>query len=583
MRSGPIPRWLLLLALPVLFGACAEGPVRKTYSEEESVVSPKPGVDAVKNAQMLYSQGEFAQALTALGQADESQVPPREKASYWNLKGLIRLAEKNHSAAMVDFKKAIALNPYKEHAGYYQLNLATALEDAGDLEEAKKISNRIELDGMAGPDRKKVLDLRARLADKPTPPASSASAVIGSVDPEPKIPESSPLPGTWTGPVNEKRIGLLLPLSGKYEAFGKKVQRSVELAFQSTTLARARNYELVAADAGETPDSHLAALKKLVEEEKVIAIIGPVLSNALDALRAKTEYYQTPLVSVAQVQGPSSPRIFSCSVSSHDQVSRVVANAIDQRGYRRFAILAPDNKTGKTLANLFWDEVLTRGGEIRGFELYDPDLTDFREPVDKIIGLHYTETRTQELQDLAEKRKELNIQKKTMKTLQFFNLPPVVDFDAVFIADEARTSGQIIPTFAYRDAKGIPFMGISSWNSPQLLKRAGELAEGAFFPVALSTLNPPEATRHFYDLYWKSYQTYPGELDAIAFDAAAMVIKAIENAPSSREGFTRNLANLTEVEGATGILGMREHQCSRNLSLYEVRKGVFQISEPVSN
>ncbi|NDG86271.1 MAG: hypothetical protein EBX52_14680 [Proteobacteria bacterium] len=311
--------------------------------------------------------------------------------------------------------------------------------------------------------------------------------------------------------------------------------------------------------------------------------MGPVLSKSLDALRTKAEFYQTPLISVAQVQGPSSPQIFSCSVSARDQIGRIVAHAMGQRNYRRFAILAPDNKSGETLANLFWDEVATRGGDIRGFELYDPDLTDFREPIDKLIGLHYTETRSKELRELAEKRKELNIKKKTMKTLQFFNLPPLIDFDAVFVADEAKTSGQIIPTFAYRDAKGITFMGISSWNSPQLLKRTGDLAEGAFFPVAFNTLSPPEPTKRFYDLYWNTYQAYPGELDAIAFDAAAVFIKAIENAPSNREEFTRSLEGLLEVEGATGTLGMREHQCSRNLSLYEVKKGEFQISTGPAN
>jgi len=114
---------------------------------------------------------------------------------------------------------------------------------------------------------------------------------------------------------------------------------------------------------------------------------------------------------------------------------------------------------------------------MRAFELYDPDLTDFREPVDKTLGLFYTETRAKELEELAEKRKELNITRKTMKTLQYFNLPPLVDFEAVFIADEARTAGQVIPTFAYRDAKGLRYLGISSWNSPQLIQRAGDLVE----------------------------------------------------------------------------------------------------------
>jgi len=558
-----------------LVSGCADGPVRKSYSEDDSLAPQKPRSDAIKTAQALYSQGEFGKAITALNEADESLMNPNEKTSFWNLKGLIRLGEKNYSAAIVDFKKSISLNPYKEYAGYYQLNLATAYADSGDLEEAKKIAERIEVSGMAEPDQKKVMLLKSRV--KKTQAGSIGGITDVNTAPQEGAPHPSPS-DLYSGPVNEKRIGLLLPLSGKYEAFGRKVQRSIELAFQSSTSPRARTFELIPMDAGDTPETHLEALKKLVEENQVIAIIGPVLSKSMESLRAKAEYYQTPLVSVAQVQGYPSPQIFSCSVSARDQVSRIVNHAMRVRNYRRFAVLAPNNKSGETLANLFWDEVATHGGEIRGFELYDPDLTDFREPVDKIIGLFYTEQRSKELNDLAEKRKELNITKKTMKTIQYFNLPPIVDFDAVFIADEAKTTGQIIPTFAYRDAKGIPFMGISSWNSPQLLKRTGELAEGAFFPVAFNTLSAPEPTKRFYDLYWSTFQNYPGELDAVAFDAATMLIKATENAPSSRLEFTRDLEALTEVEGATGSLSMRDHQCVRNLSLYQVKKGSFEIN-----
>jgi ABC-type branched-subunit amino acid transport system substrate-binding protein len=262
-----------------------------------------------------------------------------------------------------------------------------------------------------------------------------------------------------------------------------------------------------------------------------------------------------------------------------DQVEKIVSHAMETREFKRFAILAPSNKAGRETAKLFWDEVAEKRGEIRGFELYDPDLTDFREPVDKIVGLHYSEPRNQEWVELAEKRKELNITKKTMKTIQYFSLPPIQDFDAVFIADEAKTVGQIIPTFAYRDAKSINFMGISSWNSTQLIQRAGDLVEGAFFPVAFNIRNPPEATRRFYDLYSNTYNSHPGELDAVAFDSAAMLIQGLSKSPASRSELTKILEDLKDTEGATGEISMEGHRCARNLTLYGIKKGSFEVLE----
>jgi ABC-type branched-subunit amino acid transport system substrate-binding protein len=218
---------------------------------------------------------------------------------------------------------------------------------------------------------------------------------------------------------------------------------------------------------------------------------------------------------------------------------------------------------------------------VKAFELYDPDLTDFREPVDKTLGLFYTETRAKELQELAEKRKELNITRKTMKTQQYFNLPPLADFEAVFIADEARTAGQVIPTFAYRDAKGLKYLGISSWNSPQLIQRAGDLVEGAAFPVAFNTLNPPEETKQFYDIFHRTHSSYPGELEAVAFDAAVLVLETLKETPGTRAEFTSRLEARKNVPGATGSLNVVGHRCSRNLDLYRVKKGAFEpVGEP---
>ena len=169
----------------------------------------------------------------------------------------------------------------------------------------------------------------------------------------------------------------------------------------------------------------------------------------------------------------------------------------------------------------------------------------------------------------------MNITRKTMKTAQYYALPPIVDFDAVFIADEAKTVGQIIPTFAYRDAKNLPFLGITSWNSPQLIQRAQGQSEGAVFPVAFNTLSPPESTKTFYDLYTSSYNAYPGELDAIAFDSAALALKVMRHHPSDRADFIEQLEKEKEISGATGEFQIESHRCARKLNLYTVEKGKF--------
>ena len=573
-----------LILVCFVFNGCSSAPERKTYTPHSEAKPAAQRVSVLKKAQAQYGKGDYTSAIETLNSIQEKDLKDSERSEYWNLKGLIRLGEKSPEAAEIDFRHALDSNVSPEYASYYQYNLASSLHEEGKQDLALKQLNGIDTATMDQNDQKKVSALREKItqgdhgAPADATPLTPGVLVASSPSPAPSAsPSATPVIEVYTGPTNASRIGLLLPLSGKYESFGKKVQKSIELAFQTSLDPKVKSYELVPVDSGDTAASHLDALRKLVEEEKVIAIIGPLLSKGVEALPEKAAYYQVPLISIAQVQGSLSSSLFSCSISTKDQATKMADYAVNVRGFKHFAILAPTNKAGEEMANAFWDEVKTKGGDVRAFELYDPEVTDFREPVDKTIGLHYTETRAKELKDLADKRKELDITKKTMKTIQYFELPPIIDFDAVFIADEAKTVGQIIPTFAYRNAKNLSYLGITTWNSTQLITRSGDQAEGAVFPVSFNTLSPPVETKRFYDLYNATYASFPGELDAIAFDAAAVAIKALNENPNTREEFKFKLETLGNVEGATGMISMQDHRCSRNLALYTVKKGKFQV------
>lgn len=557
----------------LFLSACASTtPARKTVSGKPEVQAANPTSDLLKRARAYYGKGDYVKSSNAAAQIDELKLRPVERTDYWNLRGLLKLAEKNPQAAIPDFHRAIEENMRPEFAGYYEYNLASALHDSGKSEEALNRLNTIRVEQLDPMDQKKVATLKEKIEKIKSNPgiADSSGLALSTASP-------TATPARYDGPVRPLRIGLLLPLSGKYETFGKKAQKAIELAFQTSTDSRAKSYELIPIDSGQSINAHELALKKLVEEEQVIAVIGPLLSNPLDALTLRAAYYQIPIISIAQGSAPISPDLFSCAISLKDQAEKIAEHAIKTRGFKRFAILAPSNKAGTEIANLFWDQVEALRGEVKAFELYDPEIRDFREPVDKTLGLFYTETRREELAELAKKREELKITRKTMKTIQYFSLPPIVDFDAVFIADEAKTVGQIIPTFAYRDAKNLAYLGISSWNSTQLVSRAGDQAEGASFPVGFNTINPPEETKRFFELYSNTYDASPGELDAIAFDAAALVIKTLSSEPDNRAEFIEKLENVGSTVGATGIVKMKEHRCTRNLPIYMVKRGQFQL------
>jgi len=577
-----------ILPLCLLLSACGTEPVRKTHTDAQSDASPAQS-SVVSQAQAYYQKGNFRAALATLDSVSISTVDVKERSEYWNLKGLVELAGKHPDLAVQYFHHAIEENQTPEYRGYYQYNLATAFFNSSKNQESFDILSAIDLGSIDANQQRKVLALKekASLAMTVAKKKGTVTTTInGSPDATragvgPVMITSPAIP--YQGPTNRKKIGLLIPLTGKYEAFGKKVQHAVELAFQHSNDPQAKEYELVAEDGGETAATQMQALQKLVETDQVVAIIGPVISKGIQELATKSAFYQVPLISLAQVQGPLASHLFFCSVSTKDQVSQTVHYAMTNKGYTKFAVVAPSNKPGEEMAQTFKDEVISKNGEVVHLEYYDPNITDFRGAVDKVLSLSHPEKRVEEQKELAAKRKELNITRKTTRTAQYFNLPPIVDFDAVFIADEAKTAGQIIPTFTYRDAKNLKYIGITSWNSSQLVQRAQDQVDDAIFPVAFNTIEATNDTKAFYDLYTSTYNTTPGELDALAFDAASLILKGLKNAPSNRDELRVILENTSGVQGATGEFSIQDHRCSRKLALVKVVKGKFEMIKESPN
>src|SRR3989338_2628008 len=93
--------------------------------------------------------------------------------------------------------------------------------------------------------------------------------------------ESSP-PAT-AQPVPIARIGVILPLSGKYAAFGEQALKGILLAAGIFETKRqdniqAANVEIIIKDTRDDPIASAKAVEELTLNENVVGIIGPLLT-----------------------------------------------------------------------------------------------------------------------------------------------------------------------------------------------------------------------------------------------------------------------------------------------------------------
>ena len=249
--------------------------------------------------------------------------------------------------------------------------------------------------------------------------------------------------------VDTKKIGVALPLSGKYKQFGQRALAAIELA-----MANQSGLRLVVRDTQHAAPAAAKAVEELVLDEHVVCIIGPLFSEESTAAALKAEELSIPILtlSVRAELTDIGDHIFQTGLTIEAQAQALARLAHKALDMKQFAILHPNTRYGKVFANAFWDATLELGGEVRGIETYEHDQTTFTTPVRRLVGRHYKYARDDYRKKLSELRASDLPSHRKRAILEKFQkgLPPIVDFDAIVVPDSGRSIGLIVPAFGVR-------------------------------------------------------------------------------------------------------------------------------------
>lgn len=353
--------------------------------------------------------------------------------------------------------------------------------------------------------------------------------------------------------VDPNKIGVLLPLSGKFEAAGKQMKQALELGYRGAATTR----RLVFVDSGDTTESAVAALEKLALQDGVVAVVGPLLTDVTPEVVRASNALRVPIISLSQAVDVTKDRpwAFQAMVTPRDQVAALLDFVMKQRGMKAFAVFAPDTAYGRTATDVFRDEVAKRGGEVKVVELYDPESTDLV-PFAKKLGRKDYEARKAELYKLRQETKELGGDPSKVV------LPPVIDYDAIFLPDSAARVPIACAGLAYEEfpigefrpqkkvTRTIPLLGLSGWNQETLVTRGGPYVRGSFFTDAYFPAD--EATRAFEERYRAETGRAPTALEAVGYDAGKLLAAAAKSGAGDRAAFRDAIAAATADGAITG-------------------------------
>ncbi|MDA3898795.1 MAG: penicillin-binding protein activator [Desulfobacteraceae bacterium] len=415
-------------------------------------------------------------------------------------------------------------------------------------------------------------------------------------------------------------IGCLLPMTGKYEKFGRQALEGIEFALARFSGQRGiSTTRIIVKDTASDP---LVAQKGLYElaESNASAIIGPIVTAENISIQAQE--LRIPIITLTQKYGITDNKdyVFRNFLTPRMQIKTLVDYASQTLEAKTFAILYPNESYGDVFMNLFWDEVIKASGKIVGVEAYNPKKTDFADPIKKLVGLYYdipedlieepsliplvyNDSEYEEPQDLIPDVSDIlavhdagGWHDELIELIQISQLAvarkmeeeegpePIVDFDAVFIPDSPNKAGLIIPQLVYYDVNDVTLLGTNLWHSDKLIDMAKYNINGAILPEGFFGKSTTEHVHRFVAEFKYIYGRSPGFIEAVSYDTAWILFDLVSRSDIRfRAQVKKELLAMKPYAGVTGTTVFDSSgEAVKDIYLLKVSGRRFQeIEKPV--
>jgi ABC-type branched-subunit amino acid transport system substrate-binding protein len=475
-----------------------------------------------------YRRGRYNECLAVLDRMSR-RLPDKEWAQVDMLRGDAELARGNPISALRWWEEGwkIANGEEKREA---RQHISDALDrmDPSALPRARSVLTTEEMQAL--------VDARMHSSGRPgAPPPPLPSTAIPPTKPGDVVP---PPLGEDAGP--PPRIGVLLPLSGQYATYGQRSLNGIKLALgpQADTL--------VVKDTQGEPAIGRAAVDEFVNDPTVGVVIGPLRSKVAEAVAPRAERAGLPLVVLSQQEGISGRWVVQPAMTADRQAAELAEYAVVGQGMRQLGILYPNDQYGIALSSAFRQQVEKRGGRVVGSVTYDSSQREF----------------SVELLSVDKWIKDDGLQ-------------------AVFIPDFAQTALPLAKQLRQAHP-GLVLLGSNGWNDPAALGQAADDIDGAVFVDGFFASSQRRATQDFVAAYRAAYNATPEILEAQAFDAAKLVLVALQSGARSRPQVIAALQSPRSFEGAAGTVAVSTQGIQRQLFLLRVASGTISEIVPSS-
>jgi branched-chain amino acid transport system substrate-binding protein len=347
------------------------------------------------------------------------------------------------------------------------------------------------------------------------------------------------------------KVGEVDPLTGGVSQFGIGCHQGFVLAFEELNAEGGilgQKIELVTEDDQSKPGQSATAVRKLITQDKVVALLGDATSSATLEAAPIAQADKIPMITPTA----TNPRItevgdFIFRVCFLDEFQgRVLARFAREKLKAQKVFTLTDVKQDYSidLLKFFKEEFTKLGGTIVGEQSYSTGDTDFRAQLTPIR---------------------------------------VAKPDAVFVPGYYQEVALIVKQ-GRQIGLTMPFIGCDGWANQTLIAIGGKAVDGCFFTNHFSPDDQSPIVKSFVTKYQEKYGSLPDTFSALGYDAARLLADAIQRAGSSDPQAIRDA--LAKTAGFQGVTGEISLDANRNASkpglIVTVKQGKFEIAKKIA-
>jgi len=372
-------------------------------------------------------------------------------------------------------------------------------------------------------------------------------------------------------------LGEFGSLTGGTATFGKSTQKGIEMALEEVNKAggiQGKPVRIVVEDDQSKPEEAATAVKKLVNQDKVLVVLGEVASSRSLAGAPICQEAKVPMITPASTNpkvtqvGDFIFRVCFIDPFQGEVMAKFARNTLKTSKAAILKDIKNDYSVG--LAQFFTETFKNLGGTVITEESYSEGDIEFRA----------------QLTALKAKKPEVIF-------------IPGYYTEVGLIARQARDLGITVP-----------LIGGDGWDSPRLIEIGGKALENTYYSNHYTQDDPRPEVQKFLADFKTKYNEIPDAMAPLGYDAARIAFDAIKrsgildeknikdaysqnpqakslmeaiNTPGNRERIRDALAQAKDFPGVTGLITIDENRNAKKAAVVlKIEDGKLKYVETIS-